>query len=75
MGMPSCRDVSRMVSSDGLEQAAKNQRLIVHLHHLMCRYCRRYWRQIRTIGEAARQRFGPQPEDEEAVDRIRKRFE
>lgn len=75
MGLPSCRDVSRIVSTDGMEHAAKNQRLMVHLHLLMCRYCRRYWKQIRTIGEAARQQFGTRSEDEEVVDRIRRKID
>jgi hypothetical protein len=37
----------------------------------MCRHCRRYARQIRAIGEAARALFDPAGADQAVIDRLR----
>jgi hypothetical protein len=57
MVMPTCREVSRSIATDELSAAGWRQRLGTKLHLLMCRHCRRYTRQLREIGEAARQVF------------------
>ena len=58
MVMPKCKEVSRSIAADELSAAGWKQRLSTNLHLLMCRHCRRYARQLRAIGDAARQVFG-----------------
>lgn len=72
MGLPSCCEVSRAVASGVLDDAPVHRRLAVRLHLLMCRHCRRYARQIRAIGRAARElSAGPQGDDE-SLQRLRR---
>ena len=52
--MPTCRDVSALVAGDQLERASAWTRFRVRLHLAMCRYCRRYLREIRALGDAVR---------------------
>jgi len=64
--MPNCKDVSRQIAGDELEGAGLGTRLSVWFHLLMCRYCRRYARQIRSIGELTRARHADRPTPDEA---------
>ena len=50
-----CKEVSRIVASDELETLGVIKRLRMRFHLLICRECRRYAEQIRTIGAAARE--------------------
>jgi predicted anti-sigma-YlaC factor YlaD len=52
--MMSCHDVSTLVSTGALAEAALVRRLGVRMHLAMCRHCRRFWRQVATIARAAR---------------------
>ncbi len=54
LGMPSCREVTLAVGGEELEGASLGRRIMVHVHTLACRHCRRYAAQVRTLGEAAR---------------------
>ncbi len=65
--MPNCKEVSTILAGDGLEGAGPGKRLSVWFHLLMCRYCRRYARQIRSIGDMARAKYGGRPTPEEAA--------
>jgi hypothetical protein len=56
--MPTCKEVTRAISTDELSEAGFGRRLAVRLHLLKCRYCRRYAAQIRALGDAARGLFG-----------------
>ena len=56
--MPTCKEVTRAISTDELAEAGIGRRLAVRLHLLKCRYCRRYAAQIRALGDAARGLFG-----------------
>ncbi len=56
--MPTCKEVTRAISTDELSEAGIGRRLAVRLHLLKCRYCRRYAAQIRALGDAARGLFG-----------------
>jgi len=56
--MPTCREVTRAISTDELSEAGIGRRLTVRLHLLKCRYCRRYAAQIRALGDVARGLFG-----------------
>lgn len=57
--MLSCKEVTRLVASEELAEASRARRISVGFHHFMCRHCRRYARQIRGLGRAARERWGP----------------
>jgi predicted anti-sigma-YlaC factor YlaD len=69
--MPSCREVARTISTDSLERKSLPQRMIVFVHIMMCRHCRRYLKQMRAIGQAAREVFRDDPGDQETLDRLR----
>ncbi len=68
--MMSCREVTGLVASDELAEARWARRLVVRLHLLMCRHCRRYARQLRDIGACARKHWGPQTENSETLQRL-----
>jgi hypothetical protein len=52
--MPHCKDVARLVASEGFEEARRSLRLAVRVHLAMCRDCRRYGEQLRALGTATR---------------------
>jgi hypothetical protein len=54
MNIMDCREVSRVVASDGLG-ASHWARIATHLHLLMCRGCRAYKQQLRLLQEVARE--------------------
>ena len=58
-----CKETARILASDALDDLAWGRRLALRVHLLMCRHCRRYARQLRAIGAAARSLWG-----EESVD-------
>ena len=47
--MMRCRDVSTYLSKGELAVVSPLRRAEVWLHLLMCRYCRRFWKQIRWV--------------------------
>jgi len=49
-----CKEVADLVASDAWRESPVTRRLAVWLHLAMCRHCRRYARQLRGIGAAAR---------------------
>jgi phosphate uptake regulator len=53
--MPSCSEVSRLCASEELRRAPLLRQLAVRFHLLMCTHCRRYVRELRLIGAAARE--------------------
>jgi hypothetical protein len=71
MGMPSCREVARAIGGDELEDASTRRRLGVRLHLLMCSHCRRYARQLRAIGRAAREVLGRPAGEEASLEKLR----
>jgi hypothetical protein len=71
MGMPSCREATRMIAG-GLAEAPARQRLGVRLHAMLCRHCRRYARQMRAIGTAARELLARPSGEHESLERLRK---
>ena len=70
--MLSCRDVTRIVSSDELENAGALLKFRVKLHFLLCVRCKRYADQIRMIGIAARERAVMLLPEEEHLLRLEK---
>jgi anti-sigma factor ChrR (cupin superfamily) len=55
--MLTCKDVTRIVASEGLEDLGWARRAEVRLHLLWCRHCRRYRARIEALGRAARSVF------------------
>ena len=50
----SCREVSRRAAAGALEDGSAPERLLLRLHFLICSHCRRFARQMRWLGAAAR---------------------
>ena len=68
--MPSCKEVARLIASEELIDAGWPKRVLVWLHHLKCRDCRRYAAQLRAISAASRERWGTRPEDKQILERL-----
>lgn len=52
--MLTCKEVSTLVSTGGLDDAPLMRKLGVVLHLAMCRHCRAFRRQVAAIGRAVR---------------------
>ncbi len=79
--LPTCREVTR-IQSDALDQSlTTSQRFGLRLHLLICKWCRRYGRQIRFLRQAAHDHPDemiesvPQKLSDEARERIRQRLQ
>lgn len=71
--MPSCRDMTENATSYLEGRLGMGARFSVAMHVLMCRHCRRYYRQLkRTISLLAGLALEPAPQDVE--DRLLQRF-
>lgn len=69
--MLTCKEASRAIASEEVANTHWRKRLAVRLHLLVCRHCRRYARQVRAIGEAARELFRDSPTDPGSRERLR----
>lgn len=74
MGIPSCREVTGAIASDSLIEAPAHRRLGVRIHLLLCRHCRRYARQMRAIGQAAREVLAHPNGERESLERLRRKL-
>ena len=63
-----------MIASDELPEARWPVRMGGWLHLLMCRHCRRYATQIRTLAAGARRSWGPEAEDSARLDQLERRI-
>lgn len=72
MGMPTCREVMLAIAADSLDSRPPFRRLGYRMHVMLCRHCRRYTRQIRAIGKAAREVLTRPIGERESLDRLRK---
>lgn len=68
--MLSCKQVTWMVSSGELEEAAWLRRLSARMHFFLCRHCRRYKSQIRAVRAMAHKVLGSAPDDPAALRRL-----
>ena len=68
--MQTCREVAYVIASDGLERAGWPTRLLTRLHLLYCDACRRYARELATIGRAGREAWSADSVDPKAVQRL-----
>ncbi len=62
--MRTCKEITRLVASGELQDANWWTRVTVRLHHFMCRHCRDYDAQLRSLGHETRRLV-----EETAVDR------
>ncbi len=65
-----CNEATRILASDLLDDLAWGRRLALRVHLLMCRHCRRYARQLRAIGAAARRLWGEESVDPSTLERL-----
>ena len=72
--MLKCRELTRMIASDELPEARWPVRMGGWLHLRMCRHCRRYATQIRTLAAVARRSWGPETEDSARLDQLERRI-
>jgi hypothetical protein len=49
-----CKEVSTLMSTGGLDDARWSVRLAVRLHLSMCRHCRAFKRQLEALAKVAR---------------------
>ena len=71
IAMLTCKEISRSIASDELASAGWRKHWSIKLHLMMCRYCRRYSREIEAIGTATRRVFGSAHSDPGARERLR----
>lgn len=54
LGMPSCEEVSRLISESHDRPISWSERMKIRFHLAMCRYCTRFERQLDVLREALR---------------------
>ena len=72
--MLKCREVEQKIGSGEIGSAGVMERFAVRFHLVMCRHCRTYARQIRAIGEAARDVFSSPPVDPKPLSELKDRI-
>ena len=70
IGIPCCRDLSRLVATDELAGASWTRRLCARIHLLLCAPCRGYSEEIHTIGRSARERYAAEDAQKKADELI-----
>jgi len=79
--LPSCRDASRLQSEALDKELSLSKRFGLSLHLLVCKWCRRYGKQIQFLRDAAHEHSEnlseavPQKLSTEARERIKKRLQ
>lgn len=74
--MMSCLETSTLTASGQISGESAARRAAYWLHLMMCRHCRRFWRQTRAVDRGSREvldRLGedaPQDLEERIADRI-----
>ena len=68
--MLTCKEVAHLLSTDASVDGAVSDRLRVKLHLFMCKHCRAYAAQLRTLGEAAHGLKKDCTGEQEALDRV-----
>ncbi len=70
--MLKCKEVSALVSSDNLDNAGFMKKMEVRMHLLMCKHCSRYFDQIKSVGQGAKDMAHGQEADSEQIERMEK---
>lgn len=69
-----CREFSRLVAYDAIAELSFWRRLEARIHAWLCRHCRRYRKQILSLGPAARQAWESSTADASGTDALAKRI-
>lgn len=67
--MMTCKELTAAVASDDLPGRSWRERLGVRLHLMMCRHCRRYVAQLRSIADAVRKLYRDEPRSTESLEK------
>ena len=70
--MLSCKEIARLTASDELAGARLRLRLAVRFHRMLCRACRRYASQIRSLGVWARKCAEAGPQEADSLAKLRR---
>jgi hypothetical protein len=68
--MVNCKEIARLLASDGLADAALPLRARARLHLLFCRHCRGYAAQLKAVGVAGRELWGSCTGEHETLERL-----
>ena len=68
--MQNCREISRLIDSDGLEHVGWPTRLLTRVHLLYCKHCRQYAMEVATMGRIGREALSADSVSPEAVQRL-----
>ena len=71
--MLTCKDVTQLCASETVFEVSWTRHLAVRFHLLMCQHCRRYVRQLRAIGVAARHSAAQFAADHATAERLREK--
>ncbi len=74
MGMLTCREVTRLLASDEYLDSRIGRRLAIRMHLVMCRHCRRYASQLRSIRASARELWNSWVLDRARLERLERRI-
>ncbi len=72
--MLKCKDLSRLVAAEEIEELGFMGRMELKFHLFMCQHCRNYVAQIRCIGQGARDLAAESAGDEQQVQRLEKKI-
>jgi hypothetical protein len=70
--MLKCSDLTRMIASDETEDFGFMKRMEIRFHLFMCKHCREYAGQIRSIGQGAKKMAAETEPDQEQLRRLEK---
>jgi hypothetical protein len=70
--MLKCSDLTRMIASDETEDFGFMKRMEIRFHLFMCKHCRQYAGQIRSIGRGAKEMAAEAEPDQEQLRRLEK---
>ena len=68
--MLKCRDLTRLIASDETEDFGFMKRMEIKFHLFMCKHCRDYAGQIRSIGQGAKKMAAEAEPDQEQLRRL-----
>lgn len=75
--LPTCRELTETLATDGLASLPWHRRLMARLHLTRCELCGRFARQLQRIGEALRASWAPaadglEPLRDRVIERLRR---
>lgn len=68
--MLNCKEVTTAIASESFSTLAWHKRLSPRMHLVMCRHCRRYAAQLRSIAKGARQLFEAERQSTDALQKL-----